>query len=171
MCASWPSRNPCALLQRAQSLESCTMPQFSRSLSAALVGSVVATVASTASADLIAGWSMPCRFPVGTGNVPTGNSFLVPLAVNPDGTLVFSAGSIAIHAIALDFVSRITDEGLDLPFHLARKKLAVLPDLTTPEAIEWSKPLPPEQWAKRSPELAQAIAKREAELAAPDKAA
>jgi hypothetical protein len=55
--------------------------------------------------------------------------------------------------------------------HFARKKLAVLPDLTAPEAIEWSKSLPPEQWAKRSPELAQAIAEREAELAAPDKAA
>lgn len=55
-------------------------------------------------------------------------------AVNPDGTLVFSAGSIAIHAIALDFVSRITDEGLDLPFHLARKKLAV----TTPDGASAS---------------------------------
>lgn len=55
--------------------------------------------------------------------------------------------------------------------HLIRKKLTHIPDLTPPEAIEWSKPLPPEQWAKRSPELAQAIAKREAELAAPDKAA
>ncbi|MFJ7885063.1 hypothetical protein ACIQYF_16540 [Pseudomonas sp. NPDC096917] len=32
--------------------------------------------------------------------------------------------------------------------------------------IEWSKPLPPEQWAKRSPELELAIAAREAELAA-----
>lgn len=62
------------------------MPHLSRSLSAAVVGSLVATVASTASADLIAGWSMPSRFPVGTGNVPTGNSFLVPLAVNADGT-------------------------------------------------------------------------------------
>jgi hypothetical protein len=55
--------------------------------------------------------------------------------------------------------------------HFARQKLAVLPDLTTPEVIEWSKPLPPEHWARRSPELAQAIAEREAELAAPDKAA
>lgn len=46
-------------------------------------------------------------------------------AVHPDGRLVFAAGSIAIHAIALDFVARITKDGLDLPFHLARKKLAV----------------------------------------------
>ena len=45
------------------------------------------------------------------------------------------------------------------------RKLANIPDLTAPEAVEWSKPLPPEQWAKRSPELERAIAEREAELA------
>ena len=49
---------------------------------------------------------------------------------------------------------------------LERWKLNPPPDLTHPDIIEWSKPLPPEQWAKRSPELEQAIAKREAELAA-----
>ena len=37
--------------------------------------------------------------------------------------------------------------------------------LSPPAIVEWSKPLPPEQWAKRSPELEQAIAKREADLA------
>ncbi|PSS57012.1 hypothetical protein [Pseudomonas sp. BBP2017] len=50
--------------------------------------------------------------------------------------------------------------------YLQRKKLNPPPDLTYPAIIEWSKPLPPEQWAKRSPELEAAIAKREAELAA-----
>lgn len=45
-------------------------------------------------------------------------------------------------------------------------KLSPPPDLTDPDIIEWSKPLPPEQWAKRSPELEVAIARREAELAA-----
>ena len=48
---------------------------------------------------------------------------------------------------------------------ITRKKLAHIPELTAPEVIEWSKPLPPEQWAKRSPELEQAIAEREAALA------
>ncbi len=62
------------------------MPHLSRSLSAALVGSVVATVASTASADLIAGWTIPTAFPTGAGNVPTGLSYQAPVAVNPDGT-------------------------------------------------------------------------------------
>ncbi len=49
---------------------------------------------------------------------------------------------------------------------LERWKLNPPPDLPYPDIIEWSKPLPPEQWSKRSPELEQAIAKREAELAA-----
>jgi hypothetical protein len=50
-------------------------------------------------------------------------------------------------------------------------KLAPPPDLTAPEIIEWSNPLPPGQWAKRSPELEQAIAEREAELAVSAKVA
>ena len=49
---------------------------------------------------------------------------------------------------------------------LERLKLNPPPDLTYPDIIEWSKPLPPEQWAKRSPELELAITAREAELAA-----
>jgi len=49
---------------------------------------------------------------------------------------------------------------------LQNLKLAPPPDLTDPAIVEWSQPLPPEQWAKRSPELERAIAEREAELAA-----
>ena len=45
-------------------------------------------------------------------------------------------------------------------------KLSYPPDLPHPDIIEWSKPLPPERWAKRSPELEAAIAQREAELTA-----
>jgi hypothetical protein len=44
-------------------------------------------------------------------------------------------------------------------------KLSHPPELPYPDIIEWSKPLPPEQWAKRSPELEAAIARHEAELA------
>lgn len=62
------------------------MSHLSRSLSAAVAGAVVATIASTASADLIAGWTIPTAFPTGTGNVPTGLSYQAPLAVNADGT-------------------------------------------------------------------------------------
>ncbi|KMM86683.1 hypothetical protein SAMN04490203_1032 [Pseudomonas taetrolens] len=56
--------------------------------------------------------------------------------------------------------------GGPLVFILQSWKLSPPPDLTYPDIIEWSKPLPPEQWAKRSPELESAIAQREAELAA-----
>ena len=49
---------------------------------------------------------------------------------------------------------------------LERWKLNPPPDLPYPDIIEWSRPLPPELWAKRSPELDVAIATREAELAA-----
>src|SRR5690554_4318059 len=47
---------------------------------------------------------------------------------------------------------------------LHKKKFAVIPDLTSPESIAWSQAIPPEQWAKRSPELGKAIAEREKEL-------
>src|SRR5690606_23001220 len=48
---------------------------------------------------------------------------------------------------------------------LQNLKLTYPPDLTDPLPLEWSKPLPPEKWAKRSPALEQAIAEREIELA------
>ena len=56
--------------------------------------------------------------------------------------------------------------GGPLIFMLQTWKLSPPPTLDYPEIIEWSKPLPPEQWAKRSPELERAIIQREAELAA-----
>ncbi|MBU3056397.1 hypothetical protein [Pseudomonas indica] len=55
--------------------------------------------------------------------------------------------------------------GAPLAGYLQVQKLAPPPDLTNPEVLEWSKPLPPEQWAKRSPELERAIQQREVELA------
>ncbi|WP_165665997.1 hypothetical protein [Metapseudomonas otitidis] len=52
-----------------------------------------------------------------------------------------------------------------LIYAIERKKLTPPPDFTDPAIVEWSQPLPPEQWAKRSPELEAAIQAREAELA------
>ncbi|MEE1869669.1 hypothetical protein [Pseudomonas auratipiscis] len=60
----------------------------------------------------------------------------------------------------------ITILGTYLAEKLQNLKLSHPPSLTYPAIIEWSKPLPPEQWAKRSPELEAAIAQREAELLA-----
>ena len=55
--------------------------------------------------------------------------------------------------------------GAPLAMMLQEWKLSPPPELSNPDIIEWSKPLPPEQWTKRSPELEEAIVKREAELA------
>ena len=60
----------------------------------------------------------------------------------------------------------ITILGTYLAEKLQNLKLSYPPDLPYPDITEWSKPLSPEQWAKRSPELEAAIAQREAELAA-----
>jgi UDP-N-acetylglucosamine/UDP-N-acetylgalactosamine diphosphorylase len=47
--------------------------------------------------------------------------------INPDGSLRFNAGSIAIHALALSFIERLTRGGdLSLPWHRAEKKVACL---------------------------------------------
>jgi UDP-N-acetylglucosamine/UDP-N-acetylgalactosamine diphosphorylase len=43
---------------------------------------------------------------------------------NPDGSLMFNAGSIAIHALRVDFIDRLTSSGnLALPWHRAEKKV------------------------------------------------
>jgi UDP-N-acetylglucosamine/UDP-N-acetylgalactosamine diphosphorylase len=43
---------------------------------------------------------------------------------NPDGSLRFNAGSIAIHALGVSFIERLNARGtLDLPWHRAEKKV------------------------------------------------
>ncbi|MCO1672403.1 hypothetical protein FA459_23495 [Pseudomonas aeruginosa] len=54
--------------------------------------------------------------------------------------------------------------GAPLAGYLQVQKLAPPPDLTDPSVVEWSKPLPPNQWARRSAELERAIQAREADL-------
>ncbi|MGP7735781.1 hypothetical protein [Oceanimonas smirnovii] len=49
--------------------------------------------------------------------------------------------------------------------YINRRHLSPPPDLKGDRVQQWSKPLPREQWAKRSAELEQAIREREAELA------
>ena len=47
------------------------------------------------------------------------------LQTNPDGSLRFNSGSIAIHALRVDFVERLNHGGrLKLPWHRAEKKVA-----------------------------------------------
>ena len=47
---------------------------------------------------------------------------------NPDGSLVFELGSIAIHIISVDFVDRLNNHGFILPMHRAVKKIAHIND-------------------------------------------
>ncbi|NQD95034.1 hypothetical protein HP532_20495 [Pseudomonas sp. CrR25] len=100
----------------------------------------------------------------------------------PDPSIIRNQGMTLWQSFTHDFMTAVKSRGWLLAFlweglgsvvfngflleHLLRKKLAHIPDLTAPEVVEWSKPLPPAQWTKRSPELELAIAEREAELAA-----
>jgi len=47
---------------------------------------------------------------------------------NADGTLRFNEGSIAIHALAVSFIERLTAGALHLPWHRAEKKVAFVDD-------------------------------------------
>ncbi|QNH76595.1 hypothetical protein GGD92_30375 [Pseudomonas protegens] len=65
---------------------------------------------------------------------------------------------------ALWFFVSIFIFGTPLIMMVQAWKLTPPPDLTDPAIIEWSKPLPPEQWARRSAELEQAIDRQEQAL-------
>ena len=62
-----------------------------------------------------------------------------------DGRLKFWAGSIAVHMIETDFLSRMADTENSLPFHLANKKVPFIDDAgnriepTEPNAIKFEK--------------------------------
>jgi UDP-N-acetylglucosamine/UDP-N-acetylgalactosamine diphosphorylase len=54
---------------------------------------------------------------------------------NPDGSLVFSLGSIAIHIISRKFIERLNAHGFALPYHRAVKKIPYV-DIQTGKKIE-----------------------------------
>ncbi|MDD5010813.1 MAG: UDPGP type 1 family protein [Phycisphaerae bacterium] len=58
---------------------------------------------------------------------------------NPDGSLVFSLGSIAIHIINRSFVEKLNAAGFALPYHRAVKKISYV-DLQSGQKIEPAKP-------------------------------
>ncbi len=61
------------------------------------------------------------------------------LQTNPDGSLRFNAGSIAIHALRVSFVERLNASGrLQLPWHRAEKKVPSINE--TGETIKPEKP-------------------------------
>jgi UDP-N-acetylglucosamine/UDP-N-acetylgalactosamine diphosphorylase len=56
-----------------------------------------------------------------------------------DGQLKFRAGSIALHALRVDFVEELNKEGFALPFHRADKKVPAI-DLETGAEVKPEKP-------------------------------
>lgn len=61
---------------------------LSRPAMAAIVAAT--TIAASASSSVVVGWTMPTAFPTGTGNVPTGTSYLPP---GPNGAGVADQGT------------------------------------------------------------------------------
>lgn len=53
------------------------------------------------------------------------------LKTNSDGSLMFNAGSIAIHALRVSFIQRVTGGELSLPWHRAEKKVPYLDEAGT----------------------------------------
>ncbi|MEX1023794.1 MAG: UTP--glucose-1-phosphate uridylyltransferase [Planctomycetota bacterium] len=47
-------------------------------------------------------------------------------ARDPNGKLRFRAGNIAVHVLTVDFVERLTANGLDLPWHVANKEMTTV---------------------------------------------
>lgn len=61
-------------------------------------------------------------------------------AVNADGTLKFNAGSIAVHALSVEFVDRVvSDPTCELPYHRAIKKVPFV-DLATGARVDPAEP-------------------------------
>ena len=57
---------------------------------------------------------------------------------NPDGSLVFSLGSIAIHIISRSFVEQLNRKGFALPYHRAKKEIPYI-NLRTGKTIKLQK--------------------------------
>jgi hypothetical protein len=102
---------------------------------------------------------------VGPQAVPDSRVGEIPYEKTQIGSIVTSLRKGDVFDV-LHGIFFITVFGTWLAEKAQNLKLSAPPDLPYPEISEWSKPLPPEQWAKRSPELEAAIAEREAELVA-----
>ncbi|POA46035.1 hypothetical protein C1893_22505 [Pseudomonas sp. MPR-ANC1] len=102
---------------------------------------------------------------VGPDAVPHSRVGITPYEKSQIGSLIIDLRKGDLIGVAWGIFC-ITFLGTYFAEKLQNLKLSYPPDLLYPDIIEWSKPLPPEQWAKRSPELEIALAKREAELEA-----
>ncbi|WP_025110185.1 DUF6708 domain-containing protein [Pseudomonas sp. H1h] len=101
---------------------------------------------------------------IGPEAVPESRVGIAPYEETQIGSLIVDLRKGEILSV-LWGVFCITFLGTYLAEKLQDWKLSHPPELPYPDITEWSKPIPPEEWAKRSPELEEAIAQREAELA------
>ncbi|MFJ2467568.1 hypothetical protein [Pseudomonas sp. NPDC087615] len=101
---------------------------------------------------------------IGPEAVPESRVGIAPYEETQIGSLIVDLRKGEILSV-LWGVFCITFLGTYLAEKLQDWKLSHPPELPYPDITEWSKPIPPEEWAKRSPELEEAIVKREAELA------
>ena len=60
-------------------------------------------------------------------------------ARGPHGELVYRAGNIAMHVLDVDFVHELTRGGLQLPWHVAKKKMSVIDAHGKPVEVEGNK--------------------------------
>ncbi|BBP70162.1 hypothetical protein PHLH6_21660 [Pseudomonas sp. Seg1] len=102
---------------------------------------------------------------IGPDAVPNSRVGITPYEKSQIGSLIIDLRKGDLIGVAWGIFC-ITILGTYFAEKLQNLKLSYPPDLLYPDIIEWSKPLPPEHWAKRSPELEIALAKREAELEA-----
>lgn len=101
---------------------------------------------------------------IGPDAVPESRVGVVPYEESQIGSTLIDLRNGNVLGFIWGILS-ITLLGTYLAEKLQNLKLSNPPQPDFPEIIEWSKPLPPEQWAKRSTELEVAIARREAEFA------
>jgi hypothetical protein len=101
---------------------------------------------------------------IGPEAVPDSRVGIAPYEETQIGSLLVDLRKGEVFSV-LWGVFCITLLGTYLAEKLQDWKLSHPPELPHPDIIEWSKPLPADDWAKRSPELEAAIAQREAELA------
>uniref|UniRef100_A0A914D356 UDP-N-acetylglucosamine diphosphorylase n=1 Tax=Acrobeloides nanus TaxID=290746 RepID=A0A914D356_9BILA len=58
---------------------------------------------------------------------------------DPNGKLSFRAGSVAMHYFTMEFLEKVCDESVRLPFHVAKKKVPYV-DLNTDQLVKPTEP-------------------------------
>ncbi|MEO0649771.1 MAG: UTP--glucose-1-phosphate uridylyltransferase [Planctomycetota bacterium] len=53
-----------------------------------------------------------------------------------EGELLFRAGNIAVHLIDVDFIDELTRDGLELPWHVAKKRMQVVDPAGAPAEVD-----------------------------------